>query len=371
MTAVFMGSMDRLGVEASLVDRRFSADLGQVGHASFGKLVRAIGLFSRLRQAAKVKRPDYGVVFVTNRPGSFLVDCAVVAILRMYRVPIIHYVHTTGFSKLASRGHAWKQLVRAVLSSADTVVTLGPSLADDIAQWVKPAQMCFIQNIPHMAPSSISPANQGGPIIFLSNLIREKGADTFVQAASILAAKVDHQFVIAGGEPDDEFSKELRALVDALSLGSRVRFLGHLDSNSKWQLLRDCAMLVFPSRYPFEAQPLTLVEARHVGVPTVATDVGGIRDLVDESGWLTLDPIGTSESIAQAVLAKLSESPPRYRTGDNGRQWTSVYDQAWLSVLTNEPGDGSKCRSDHQVAGRTTCTERVKDVDEDQRGGKL
>lgn len=332
MTQVFLDSMERIGVDAKLVDRRFSGTIDEVGARSPGKVFRAFGLWTRLALGIRRHRPEAAVLFLTCRPGSFVVDLICYAILHISRVPVVHYVHTVGYADLASRGRLWKLLLSYVLSRRSRVVTLGPTLAGDLAPWVPREELAFIQNIPVDVPvlESSEPVRQG--VLFLSNLIPEKGADTFVDVAAILAkSDPGTKYILAGAEADRQFADQLRGTIRDLGIEDKVVFYGYVGESEKWKLLRSCSVLVFPSRYRFEAQPLTLIEAKYAGIPAVATGIGGIPDLVDATGWLTVVPSGSAEEIAEAVRGAVNESldmTPASKTvaarGDYDKQWSIV-----------------------------------------------
>ena len=89
------------------------------------------------------------------------------------------------------------------------------------------------------------------------------------------------RLVIAGGGPDEG---SLRQLAIQFGLESRVRFLGFEPDVLRWMQTADAFVLA--SRW--EGLPMSLLEAGACGLPVVATDVPGSRELVvnGETGWL-------------------------------------------------------------------------------------
>ena len=80
----------------------------------------------------------------------------------------------------------------------------------------------------------------------------------------------------------------LERLVTRLELQKRVSFAGHIEVEKIWQ---ENHVLVMPSR--FEGMPLAMVEAMWCGRPVVATDVGGVSELIKEglTGFLAAAPV--------------------------------------------------------------------------------
>ena len=316
--------------QVSLIDRRFSRSAAEVGRLSLAKLLAVPSLLSRVLSSTFYRSgpaPTIYVHFVTNRPGSFLVDLALNAILRARRVKIVHYIHTVGFTDLADRNIIWEWAVRMLLRAADLTVCLGPRLSADVERWIPLSHIRHIANevaVPRNAVRERKPV-----VLFLSNLLPEKGADDFLRVCSKIALiHPNLRFVIAG--PGDRRQvDELVRLSDTLGVRDRVSFLGLVDSAEKWELLRTSTLLVFSSRYRYEAQPLTLVEAHAAGLQAVAYDIGGITDLTDDSEWLTTVPVKDTAALAEAALVKLAkaavDSPPDTssiaESGRYAREW--------------------------------------------------
>lgn len=282
MTRTFLDTLDELGYERSLLDRRFSSTIEEVGKFTVRKCLSTLWLLARLVIALLTFRPRTVVFFATNRTFSFLVDWALSEILRLSRARTIFYIHTVGFRTLANRSRRWESLIDRMFSSADAVVCLGPTLAEDVKRWVEKSQITFIPNTVANSPEPPAAQIPKTSILYFSNLIPEKGVSTFIDLAVDLAPELPGiPFIVAGAPVDTEFADSMRQKVRDLRLESRVTFLGAVtDATEKFQLLRRAAVLVFPSTYPFEAQPLTIVEALAAGTPVVAYDTGGIADLI-------------------------------------------------------------------------------------------
>src|SRR5687767_2213156 len=101
MTEVFLGSLDRLDLEWTLIDRRFSSRIDEVGKVTLRKVSAAIGIMGRLTHAIVRTNPSAVVFFCTTRTVSFLVDWLLSEIIRVSRIPSINYIHTQGYSELA------------------------------------------------------------------------------------------------------------------------------------------------------------------------------------------------------------------------------------------------------------------------------
>ncbi len=97
-------------------------------------------------------------------------------------------------------------------------------------------------------------------------------------------------------------------LVEALGLTDRVRFLGgRADAD---RVVAGFDLAVLSSRW--EGMPRSVVEAAAASVPIVATDVGGVHELIDDGISGRLVPVGDVESLA-AALTDAYDRPEAYR----------------------------------------------------------
>ncbi|MGU3410349.1 glycosyltransferase family 4 protein [Microbacterium sp. M1A1_1b] len=343
MTKILLEVLAEDGRRTKLVDRRFSRAVDEVGALSLRKIVAVPSLVLRLALAV-VRRPDACIFFCTNRSFSFLVDVVLGEVLRLFRVPTVNYVHTSGYSDLAARGKVWRWMVQRLLSHGATTVCLADSLVADIAPFVGKRTIVVIANTIDDRPDRFAETrrrpdgmNTSGPILFLSNLLEEKGADVFVDMAITLCDRSDQLTFALVGQPAD------RTLADALQLrvvrsghASRVQFLGPRFGEDKWDVLAGAQLLVFPSRYRFEAQPLTIVEAFSLGVPVVASDVGAIGEMVGPENGYLLSEATVDEAVRAVSL--LATDPERHRLASEGarRAFDQKYSRATFRAAWND-----------------------------------
>lgn len=128
-----------------------------------------------------------------------------------------------------------------------------------------------------------------------------KGVAEFLRAAEIVShQRGDLVYLIAGTGSQEE---PLLRLAAELEIGDRVRFLGHVSPVAP--LVAQLAVLVIPSYS--EGLPMSALEAMALGVPVVATDVGGIPEVVEPNatGWLV--PAGRPDALAAVILSALSD----------------------------------------------------------------
>lgn len=130
----------------------------------------------------------------------------------------------------------------------------------------------------------------------------EKGVDKVVQVAHELAKQgIDFELWLVG---DGEQSPAIKEQVRAAGLSEKISFMGFRDDVS--QLLHSADLFVSASHG--EGMPLTLLEAMAAGLPSVASDVIGNCDVVENGETGFLFPLDQPETAAQMIARLMNDS---------------------------------------------------------------
>ncbi|HXA53411.1 MAG TPA: glycosyltransferase family 4 protein [Solirubrobacteraceae bacterium] len=186
----------------------------------------------------------------------------------------------------------YRQLDARLSARADAVVVPSHAVAEQlVARLGYPAaRLCVIPN--GIEPPPFVPG-EGALIGTLSLLEPVKGIDVFLRAASLLAARhPDWRFVTFGAGSQ---TLRLAALARELGLGERLSQPGFLAAPEALQQLRVYVLCSYS-----ENAPLALLEAMASGVPAVASAVGGVPEIADES-VARMIPAGDHEALASAI----------------------------------------------------------------------
>ena len=141
-------------------------------------------------------------------------------------------------------------------------------------------------------------------VIYLSNLIKEKGIIDLLDALIILDSNaVEFDAVLAGAI---DAANEQAITVRLEKLKGKVTYLGVVSGNSKTEVLWNANVFVLPTYYPMEGQPIALLEGLATGNVIVTTKHSGIPDIIDESNGFFV-PVQSPESIA-TCLKKISNN---------------------------------------------------------------
>lgn len=142
-----------------------------------------------------------------------------------------------------------------------------------------------------------------------------KGVDILLRAIVELPKTVECVLV---GEGDLRPTYE--RLAEELGIRSRVRFLGRVSDAGLPMIYREAMIFVFPSTSMAEAFGLVAVEAQASGLPVIASDLPGVRTVVEhEKTGLLVSPKQPKE-LAQAIQRLLSDAELRRRLAASGRE---------------------------------------------------
>ncbi len=163
-------------------------------------------------------------------------------------------------------------------------------------------------------------AVDGYVIASVGNLIPEKGHDLVIRTLPELS---DAILLIAGKGP---YQRELEALATSLNVADRVRFLGSVSQTILCTLYSAADCLVLASVR--EGWPNVLLEAMACGTPAIASNVGGVPEIISkaEAGRIL------SARTEQAVLASICE----LRANPPCREVTRAYAEQFSWQATTE-----------------------------------
>lgn len=160
---------------------------------------------------------------------------------------------------------------------------------------------------------SISPF-AGKRIGFVGRLSEEKSVNTLIDAMLIVNKSYpDAQLSIIGTGPMEKY---LKKQCTDLNLNKMVRFEGY-KSNS-FESLREMDIFVLPSRT--EGCPIVVLEAMAIGLPVIATNVGGNPELVNDGETGLLIPVEKPELMAAAIEKLLKNNDLANKLGQNGKR---------------------------------------------------
>lgn len=276
------------------------------------------------RAAVRIRRVTAdGSVVVVNSVNALIV----VPMLRAAS-PVVYFAHDVLVR--ADR----RLLLRLTAARIDVAIAVSEWVARRLRTLGVPTEVVYNGT---EFPVPLAEPDQHPRVVGIAALVTPwKGHEVLLDAFAQLEAN-DVVLEVMGGTPtnDENYARSLELRAARLGIADRVRFLGHreqpLDTMRRWSIV------ISASTDP-EAGPLVGLEAMSLGLPVIATDHGGVTEVLGPAGVLVppADPI----ALARALDAMLADEDSMRRHGNAGpeivrnRGFTlEAQTTHWLSVL--------------------------------------
>ncbi len=245
-------------------------------------------------------------------------------------IPAVHTVHTPSFFLPQSAAAVGLyRLAERLLNrwASNRVIFVSRTIRQLYldGRLVQPAKARLVPN--GLEPEWFAPAPRENRsdeeirFLYVGRLAREKGIDNLAAAFDIAAGRVPGaRLIVAGDGPGRE---ELLRAAKRGGWTGRLALLGNVSRDAARDLMHSSDLFVLPSR--FESFSYTLLEAMASGLPSLATDVGGNRDLItpDRTGWLV--PKENPPALAEAMVRLANDSKSRVAIGQAGARIAREY----------------------------------------------
>ena len=268
------------------------------------------------------------------------------------RLPFITTLHGTDIT-LVGLDHSYLPITRFGINESDGVTAISNYLRDKTIQEFQPDRA--IEVIPNFVNCDVYmplPAEerekgraryaQPGEklLVHLSNFRPVKRTADVVRIFSRVAHEIPAQLLMIGDGPDRSAAEWL---AHRKGIHDRVHFLGKQSSVS--EILPLCDLLLMPSE--LESFGLVALEAMACQVPTIATQVGGVPELIEDGVTGRLLPVGDVDGMAGASLellrdpSRLEEMKDAARRHARSRYCASkilpLYERFYERVLAGAP----------------------------------
>jgi glycosyltransferase involved in cell wall biosynthesis len=263
-----------------------------------------------VKRLASICRDERAQIVHTHNPSPHL--HGVMAALRA-RVPVrVHTKH--GRNDPSDRKKVWANRVASWFT--DVVVPVSDDARDVLlnVESVRPSKVRRIWNgVDTDVYRAEGRAGDRGPVIgTVSRLSAEKDIETMLSAFRLVLEEMpEARLVIAGDGPR---AGSLKADAAERGVSGSVEFLG--ERSDVATVLTKFGVFTLSSTT--EGLSMTVLEAMSAGLPVVATDVGGNREIVSDDCGLIV-PSRDPRALADGYLALLRDPARRTRLGESGR----------------------------------------------------
>lgn len=214
---------------------------------------------------------------------------------------------------------------RIIYNRADVTLTNAVRLRGNLQARYPEKRILTIPNIIR-SPNPLPPwesksANAHRPdlpqqhIVSVGRLVPEKGYRYLIQALNLLCTKLHFPDFTAAILGEGELKDELSRLADRHHLSDRIHLPGYCEDI--FPILANANLFVLPSLH--ESTPNALIEAMQIGLPCIASDVGGVSDLIEDRKSGMLVPAADPEALAQSIYRALTDTTLAEAMGEQAR----------------------------------------------------
>jgi glycosyltransferase involved in cell wall biosynthesis len=283
-------------------------DIGRA--VSIAADVRAVGALSR---GIRSFRPD-----LIHAHGSKAGTVARVARLRSLSVPLIFTSHNFAFTNYVggrARRGAYRVIEQAIAPLATRMLCTCEAERRVATRLVPRRRTRVVYNgiRPFEAirrdPEFEALGRRGPVVCAVTELQQPKGVETLVEAMPhVLAADPTVTLLVAGDGP---LRGRITEQIERLGIGDSVVLLGNVDDVTAVYGAAEC----FASPGWSESFPYAVLEAMSVGLPIVATDVGGVGEAIEDSVTGRLVAPHSATELAEAICDVLADREAAARLG--------------------------------------------------------
>ncbi|MDX2031493.1 MAG: glycosyltransferase family 4 protein [Blastocatellia bacterium] len=259
------------------------------------------------------RRKEYDILILDVFGGpSFVVEEIASGIARAAGRKIVMFLRGGAMPEFMARHPRW---TARVLARADLILTPSPFLeralaARGIGSRVLP-NVIDLSAYPHRHRRELKPR-----LFWMRSFHPVWNPGMAVRVLAKLGARTPAATLVMAGE-DKGLQEETRRLAEQLGVADRVRFAGYLDRAGKRREGEEAEIYLNTNR--IDNMPVSVLEAGAMGIPVVATNVGGIPDLLEDGETALLVPDEDADAMARAVERLLDDPALTARLSANGR----------------------------------------------------
>lgn len=219
--------------------------------------------------------------------------------------------------------------LRWSIESADAVTAISTATAAAVARYtsrdvpVIPFSAAISgRPLPDGVTAPASPPERAGPVrlLFVGRLVERKGVHILIRALARVRERADATLTVVGDGPR---AASLEAEARRVGVEAFVHFAGHVGEEALEEAYRSSDLFILPAivddKGDTEGLGVVLLEALEFGLPLIASDVGGIPDIVRHGETGLLVPPGDGGALADAIVQVIEDPAAARERVEKGR----------------------------------------------------
>lgn len=275
-----------------------SQSIKSIGKFNFKKILDTVILFFKITLKLILFRPQK--IYFTASPHGFAFyrDVIITLPIKVYntikKCDVFYHYHAKGILEFTSKSKLNKKLTNFFVKGV-LLIFISKRVSNEVNHLSTFKKVLYLKNgVKNNVTNQdfikiIDNRSKKGKIkiLYLSNMIKTKGYDTVLELAKeILKENKNFEFNFAGNWASLEDQNYFTNYIKNNNLKNHIKYHGLVQGKKKQQLFKDANLFIFPSRYPKEVFPLSLLEALSYGLPILAFDVGAVSEIVVEKAGI-------------------------------------------------------------------------------------
>ena len=228
---------------------------------------------------------------------------------RAHPTPMVTTFYGIELRWVQSRLPFLKWLVRRAARTSAQAVAISSYTARELRKFADVPIEVIPYTAEFPAPSAVPARAADHAILFVGRLIERKGVHHLIRALGTVREQAPARLVIIGDGPE---RPRLEALARDAGVAEHVDFRGRVSDEELRQAYAGAKVFALPSvldaRQDTEGLGVVLLEAMNYSVPVVASDIGGITDIVQHERTGLLVPPADETALAAALIRVLTDS---------------------------------------------------------------
>jgi glycosyltransferase involved in cell wall biosynthesis len=316
-------SLINQSVTSTYINLATASSLEDIGKTGFNKILVIVKLWYSI--FLKLKREQFQLCYLTinARGPAWLKELGIVALVKIFRVPIVYHYHNKGVAE-NSTNFFKKKLYTFQFKNTKTIL-LSPLLYKDIAPFVEENKVYYCPNgIPTATTIQkellVTNTTKTATILFLSNLIESKGVYILLEACLILKKKnIPFNCIYIGGEGNIT-ANQLEEKIIQYNLQNVVEYQGKKYGIEKERAFAEADLFAFPTYYDNETFGLVNLEAMQFALPIISTFEGAIPEVVQDGITGYLVPQQNAVALADQLEILINNPDLRKEMGLAGKK---------------------------------------------------
>jgi glycosyltransferase involved in cell wall biosynthesis len=295
----------------------------------------SIGGLAAYFEFCRKNHPD--IVYAIGLRASWVASAGRILFPRLKLVQGLRSTYPAGseFARVLSRH---EKILRFFTSGYIANSRQGAADLSALAPKIAQQKIQVIPNGVVAQPAARVASGRGAVVAVVANIIAYKGHEHFLEVIQLAHARFPKLQVLLIGRND--LGGSLESAIRERGLSSIVKSLGYQPSPEL--LVREARVSALPSQQ-IEGCPTSVLESMSIGVPVVAYDVGGLKEIIENDRTGVLVPLGDARGFANALVNLLTDEEFNDRLGlaarttvqqrfsiracarDHARYWTSLF----------------------------------------------